>query len=661
MIKTLLLLKTIKPLSGCQDTKINSNFTLNKPQKRPPMKLRSFFPVFVLLVFFFAGCQKETTELPNILWITSEDNSPLLGCYGDDFATTPNLDKLASQGFLYTNAYANTPVCAPARNTIITGVHSCSNGNEQMRSTYLKSETVRFYTEFLKNKGYYCTNNSKTDYNTSPINLELMWDESSGKAHYKNRGSDQPFFAIFNLTISHESCLHTSIPTEELRHSPDEVPLPPYHPSTPEMKHDWAQYYDKVEDMDSRVGELLKELEEAGLDENTIVFYYADHGGVLGRSKRYLYETGTHVPMIIRIPEKYKHLYPAQAPGSKVERLVSFVDLAPTLLSIIGLDAPDYMQGNAFLGTYKQAEPEYIYMFRDRMDGRYDMSRSIVDRQYRYTRNFSSNRIYMQHLEYLWRAPSMVSWENAFLSGQCNEVQARFWKSKPVEELYDTENDPWEVNNLADDPDHAERLASMRQAMQKMGSSMKDAGYIPEADRNIRSADQAIYDYMRSDAVSHDRIMDAAWLASEVEAENMDKLKDLLKDDDSAIRYWAAQGLLLLGEAARPALADLEEASMDASWNVRVVAAEAIYRLGKKDPSIQAMNSVLECEYPMARTFALNAIDHMEGTADEFLEGCLKVFANYEKLNRQYDARVGKWLMEKWEVDAATYGVDFSW
>jgi hypothetical protein len=427
------------------------------------------------------------------------------------------------------------------------------------------------------------------------------------------------------------------------------------------MRHDWAQYYDKVEDMDSRVGELLKELEEAGLDENTIVFYYADHGGVLGRSKRYLYETGTHVPMIIRIPEKYKHLYPAQTPGSKVDRLVSFVDLAPTLLSLIGLGAPDYMQGSAFLGTYRKDEPDYIYMFRDRMDGRYDMSRSIVDRQYRYTRNFSSNRIYMQHLEYLWRAPSMVSWENAFLSGQCNEVQSRFWKSKAVEELYDTENDPWEINNLAGDPEYAERLASMRQAMQKLASSMKDAGYIPEADRTIRSADQSIYDYMRTDAVPYDRIMDAAWLASEVQADNLDKLKEELKENDSAIRYWAAQGLLLIGEAARPALADLKEASLDVSWNVSVVAAEALYRLGQKDQSVQAMNRVLECEYPMARTFALNAIDHMEGRPDEFLEGCLKVLSSYEELNRQYDARVAKWLLEKWEVDAAAYGVDFSW
>ncbi len=625
------------------------------------MKLKDIFLPLLLLASLVSACEKGPSDLPNILWITSEDNSPLLGCYGDDFATTPNLDQLAAEGFLYTNAYANAPVCAPARNTIITGVHACSNGHEQMRSAYAKSETIRFYTEFLKSKGYYCTNNSKTDYNTGPIDLETMWDQSGNKAHFRNRGKDQPFFAIFNFTTSHESSIHKPIPSDQLRHRPEAVILPPYHPDTPEMRHDWAQYYDKVEDMDAQVGEILKQLEDAGLDKNTIVFYYGDHGGVLGRSKRFLFETGTHVPMIIRIPEKYKNLYPASNPGSKVERLVSFVDLAPTLLSLIGIDAPDYMQGSAFLGNYQRDEPGYVYMFRDRMDGRYDMSRSIVDRQYRYTRNFNSNRIYLQHLEYLWRAPSMPSWEEAYKNGQCNEVQSRFWNTKPVEELYDTENDPWEVNNLAGDPAYAQRLAVMQAAMKRLGASMKDAGYIPEADRSIRAADMPIYDYMRSEMVDQKAIMDAAWLASEANSENLDHFIVLLGHDDSAIRYWAAQGLLLLGDDAGPASIDLENAAFDESWNVSIVAAETLYRLGHKELAVKAMNRVLDCDHPMARTCALNSIDNMDGTAEEFLDGCVGILSGYETLNRQYDARVSKWLMEKWKVDATSLGVEFNW
>ncbi len=614
------------------------------------MKIRLTLPLIVIAALMTTGFTKKKTDLPNILWITSEDNSPLLGCYGDEFATTPHMDQLAAEGFLYTNAYANAPVCAPARNTIITGVHACSNGNEQMRSTYQKSDTVRFYTEYLMSKGYYCTNNSKTDYNTSSADPETMWNECNRKAHYKNRKKKQPFFAIFNLTTSHESSIHKSIPDAQLRHRPEDVTLPPYHPDTPEMRHDWAQYYDKVEDMDTQVGALLKELEESGLADNTIVFYYGDHGGVLGRSKRYLYETGTHVPFIIRIPEKFKHLYPASAPGEKVERLVSFVDLAPTLLSLIDTEAPDYMQGDAFLGKFQQEEPEYVYMFRDRMDERYDMTRSIVDRQYRYIRNYNSNRIWLQHLDYLWRAPSMQSWEKAYLAGECNEVQARFWNQKPVEELYDTEKDPWEVNNLASDPAYADRLSQMRLACLAKAKSIRDAGFIPETDRIIRAGDTPIYDYMRNELLPYDEILEAAFIASLKRPENLNKLKAMLNNDDSAVRYWGIQGLLMLGESAQEALPDIEKAALDDSWNVSVLAAEFLYQMGKKEEAIKAYKRVLDCDYVFIRTLALGSIENIGGTADEFLEPCLAVAARYEKLEYQYDARALLGLLLKWET-----------
>lgn len=361
-------------------------------------------------IIAFPSCHENVPdELPNILWLTSEDNSAMLGCYGDTFSTTPNLDQLASQGFLYTHAYANAPVCAPARNTILTGIYASSAGNQHMRSYYPGPEGVKTYPEFLREAGYYCTNNSKTDYNSDSFDPKLIWDESSNNAHYKNRKPGQPFFAVFNCGISHESSLHDSIPDELLRHSPDEVPIAPYHPSTSAIKHDWAQYYDKVEDMDSWVGEKLRELENEGLADNTIVFYYSDNGGVLARSKRYLYETGTRVPLIVRIPEKYKYLYPAEKQSSRVDRLVSFVDLVPTLLSITGINIPDYLQGNAFLGKQATHDPEYVYMFRGRMDERYDMSRAVRDKKYRYIINYMPYRIYGQYLGYLWKAPSVRS------------------------------------------------------------------------------------------------------------------------------------------------------------------------------------------------------------------------------------------------------------
>jgi N-sulfoglucosamine sulfohydrolase len=530
-----------------------------------------------------------------------------------------------------------------------------------MRSRYPKSDIVRPYTEFLLGKGYYCTNNSKTDYNFENPNLDEIWDECGMDAHYENRADGQPFFAIFNFTTSHESCIHNSTPDSLLRHRPEDVSLPPYHPNTPEMRHDWAQYYDKVEDMDTKVGEVLAELEKAGLAENTIVFYYSDHGGVLGRSKRYLYETGTHIPMIIRIPEKYKKLFPAAKQGSKVERLVSFVDLAPTLLSLTGTPAPEYMQGSAFLGKFKVEEPEHIYMFRDRMDGRYDMTRSVVDGQFRYTRYFNPNRIWMQHLDYLWRAPSMRSWERAFLAGECNEIQSRYWNTKPVEELFDIKNDPWEVNNLAGDPAYADQMAEMREAMLELSADIKDAGFIPEADRIIRTGSMAAYDYVRSGTVPLDEIREAAFLASESDPKNLERFKALLDHEDSAVRYWGAQGMLILGIESRPALEQLRKAAFDQSWNVSVAAAELLYILNEKDLALEAYKRVLACEQPMARTAALNSIVAIDGSPEKFLPLCIEVLKKYELIERQYDARVIKGLFEKWDISPADIGFDFTW
>jgi arylsulfatase A-like enzyme len=623
----------------------------------------SILVLSVIAFFSFSGCQEKIQEeLPNILWLTSEDNSPLLGCYGDEFATTPNLDKLASEGFLYTHAYANAPVCAPARNTIITGIYASSGGNQHMRSYYPKSEIVKTYPEFLREAGYYCTNNVKTDYNTESIDPNLIWDESSNKAHYKNRASGQPFFAVFNTTISHESSLHDSIPDEQLRHSPDKVPIPPHHPETPAMKHDWAQYYDKVENMDTWIGDKLQELEDAGLAENTIVFYYGDHGGVLARSKRYVYETGTHVPFIVRIPKKYKYLFPEKEPGSKVDRLISFVDLAPTLLSIAGIKIPDFMQGNAFLGNQKTENPQYAYMFRGRMDERYDMCRAVRDHKYRYIRNYMPYRIYGQHLEYLWRAPSIRSWEQAYLNGECNQTQSIFWETKPAEELYDTENDPWEINNLARDPAYADVLERMRAANREWVGRIKDTGFIPEADRIDRAGEMPMYDYMRSGKIDLEPIMDAAEVATLGRAENIEELQSYLQNEESAIRYWGATGLLILGNEAAPAKEDLMAALNDESANVITAAAEALYNLGEKEAAKKALLSVLKNPNEFARCHALNAIDCIEEKSPEMLTGVVNMIKTSPEMTRnRYDLRAARWLVEKWGLNPADYEFEFDW
>ncbi len=631
------------------------------------MNLKNLFH-FILSILFtlliiVSGCtEKIPTELPNILWLTSEDNSPFLGCYGDEFATTPNLDKLASEGFLYTHAYANAPVCAPTRNTILTGVYACSGGNQHMRSYYPKSDIVKTYPEYLRAAGYYCTNNVKTDYNLGEFDDKAIWDECSNKAHYKNRPEGKPFFAVFNTTISHESSIHKWIPNEDLRHKPEDVKLPPYHPDTPEMRHDWAQYYDKVEDMDAQIGKWLQELDESGLAENTIVFYYGDHGGVVARSKRYVYESGTHIPFIIRIPEKYKYLFPAKETGSKVNRLISFVDLVPTLLSIVGIEIPSYLQGKAFLGKQKTEDPEYAFMFRGRMDERYDMCRSVRDQKYRYIRNYMPYRVYGQHLEYLWRAPSIVSWEQAYLNGECNKTQSIFWNPKPVEELYDTENDPWEVNNLAENPDYKEILERMRAANNDWVTRIYDTGFIPEADQINRANGMSLYDVMRSGKLDYKEIMDAAEIATLGKTEYLDKLKENLNSEESAVRYWGATGLLILKEKAEPAKVELKNALQDPSPNVVVVAAEALYNLGEKEAGKEALLKVLEYPNEFARCHALNAIDCIEDESKEIIDGTIEMIKRLPEMSRsRYDLRAARGLLEKWGIDPLKYNLVFDW
>ncbi len=584
----------------------------------------------------------KTDQRPNILWITSEDNSPLLGCYGDPFATTPNLDKFASEGVLYENAFANIPVCAPTRSTIITGMYACSMGTHNMRSRNAIPEFLKMYPDTLRKSGYYCTNHSKTDFNIAGDD-KSHWDACSQFAHFQNRKPDQPFFSIFNLTISHEGQLHKG--RKKLRHDPAKVTLPPYHPDTPEIRYDWARYYDLVEDMDSQVGEILNMLDNSGQAENTIVFYYSDHGGVLARSKRFIYETGTHVPMIIRFPEKYQHLAPDKA-GTHTDRLVSFVDLAPTLLSLAGISIPDYMQGEAFLGKQQKAPREYAFLFRNRMDERFDMMRSARDKQFQYIRNYYPYRIYGQHLNYLWKAPSTRSWEKEFKEGRCNDVQSRFWGIKAPEELYDVKNDPWEIHNLADDPKYKSILERMRNSTKEWCQEIKDAGFLVEGEMMERAKNTTIYEFVHSGKVSMDEIIEAADLASSATKKDISKLVKILKNNESFVRYWGAVGLLKLGVGAKSVQPALETALHDSCPDVRIIAAEALCKLGQEEAALTVLEQELQGPNPKTILAALNALEYIGEPTRKILSAVKKVPADF---NDDYTTRASEHLLAQFE------------
>ncbi|MBM4047388.1 MAG: sulfatase, partial [Planctomycetes bacterium] len=516
---------------------------------------------------------------PNILWLVCEDICPHLGCYGDTYAASPYIDQLAARGSTYLNVWSNAPVCAPARTAIITGMHPQSTGTEHMRSMTRLPGGMRMFPQFLRDAGYYCTNNAKEDYNLAKPGQ--VWDESSKNAHWKNRRPGQPFFAVFNHEVTHESGIRRRPHT--LVHDPAKARVPAYHPDIPEVRHDWAQYYDNITTMDAQIGAKLKELADAGLAEDTIVFFYGDNGCGMPRGKRFPYDSGNHVPLIIHIPDKFRHLAPKDyAPGDKTDRLVSFIDLGPTVLSLAGVKPPDYMHGRAFMGEHEAPPHDYLYGFRGRMDERYDTIRSVRDKRYVYLRNYTPHVPHGQHVRYMFQTPTTAAWKKLYDEGKLTPQQAYFWQTKSPEELYDLQTDPDEVNNLANSPACQDVLHRLRKAQQSLSLEVRDIGFLPEAEIHSRSQGSSPYE------VAHDdrryplkRIMATAEQASSLKPEALAELKKAFQDTDSAVRYWAAMGVLMRGQrAVESAHAELHKALADESPSVRIVAAHALGQFG---------------------------------------------------------------------------------
>jgi uncharacterized sulfatase len=518
---------------------------------------------------------------PNILWLTSEDHGPHMGCYGDAYATTPNVDQLAAKGMIYTRAWSCAPVCAPARTTLISGMYPPSTGSEHMRSMVAYPAGKKMFPQILRAAGYYCTNNAKEDYNLEQPGQ--VWDVSSRAAHWKNRRPDQPFFAVFNSEKSHESRLRAR--PHRAVHDPAKVRVPAYHPDTPEVRQDWAQYYDVVTAADADAGARLAELDEAGLADDTIVFYFADHGSGMPRNKRWPYNSGLQVPLVVYIPPKFQHLRPSDyMAGGKSDRLVSFVDFAPSVLSLAGIEPPDWMQGHAFLGKYAAPPQPYVYGFRGRMDERYDLVRSVTDGRHVYIRNYMPHRIYGQYLAYMFQTPTTRVWRQLHLEGKLNAAQDAFWNTKPPEELYDLAADPDEVKNLADSSGHRDALTKLRGAQRALAFRIRDVGFLPEGEIHARAAKSTPYD-MGHDPAQYplERILATAEMASNLKPEAIESLKQSLHEGDSAVRYWAAIGLLARERAGvESGRAELVAALADPSPYVRVVAAEALGRYGDK-------------------------------------------------------------------------------
>lgn len=457
--------------------------------------MKQFLLVLILLSSVISYSQKR----PNILWIVTEDISPELSMYGDSTANTPNLDKLAAESMIYDNAFATVAVCAPARSSIITGMYPTTIGTMHMRTgkdvaswgkreyknkieiVDLNGDTicqystvipdyVKCFPEYLRAEGYFCTNNSKTDYQfAAPLSA---WDENSNKAHWRNRPENTPFFSVFNINVTHESRLWVN-KNKKLTVSPNDVEVPPYLVDNEITRNDIARHYSNIELMDAKVATIINQLKEDGLYDNTIIFFYSDHGGPLPREKRATYDSGLKVPFFVKDINSSKI--------GRTDRLISFVDLAPTILSLASIKPPKHIQGAAFLGKYEAKERQYVFASSDRFDEITDRSRVIRTKRFLYVKNYFPDLQKYKDVAYRKQIPMMKEMLRLKERGELNKMQMIWFGKKTEEELYNVENDPHNMNNLVNAPNYNKALNELRGVYSKHKKENTDLGMMPEA------------------------------------------------------------------------------------------------------------------------------------------------------------------------------------
>lgn len=459
------------------------------------MKQLAFSCLTALLVCACDAPQQALTDQPvlpdrpNILWLVAEDLSPIIPAFGDDTVATPNLDRLAAEGVRYTRVFSTSGVCAPSRAALATGMYQNRIGAQHMRTTNVSGfgvdglipyeavppPFVKMHSQYFREAGYYTSNNAKEDYQFRKA--VTAWDDSSRTAHWRNRGPDQPFFSVFNFNITHESQIWVQA-ENPLRVPEDlEVPIPPYLPDTAVAQRDVRQVYSNIVAMDEQVGQILEELEQDGLLESTVIFWYSDHGGPLPRQKRLLYDAGLQVPMIIRYPDRWRA-------GELDDQLISFVDFKSTALSLAGIEPPEYVDGRAFAGEFQSSEPRlYIHAAADRFDRQYDTIRAVRDDRFKYLRNYHPEQGYYLPLTYREQMPIMQELLRLRDQNGLTEAQSQWFReNKPAEELFDTLADPHELTNLALDPAYSDKLLELRAELDRWLSGFDDKGMMPEPD-----------------------------------------------------------------------------------------------------------------------------------------------------------------------------------
>jgi uncharacterized sulfatase len=586
--------------------------------------------LLVLLVTCQAFSVLADQTRPNVLWLSCEDISPHIGCYGDPKAITPHIDQLAREGVRYTNAFTTAGVCAPCRSGIITGMYQTTLGTHHMRCTATLPEAIRPFPSYLRDAGYFCTNNSKQDYQFKTP--QGTWDVSSSKAHWRDRQDpDAPFFSVFNFTGCHESGIAneskyktvTEVLTDAQRQDPDSLWLPPYYCDTPVTREDWKRNYELITAMDYWAGDLIQQLKDDGLYEKTIIMFWSDHGVGLPRAKRWLYESGTHIPLVVRIPETYR-VGRQGTPGMVADQLVSSIDFAPTVLNLAGIEIPSYVQGQPFLGHDLPAARQYVYGARDRMDERYDIIRMVRDKRFRYLRNFEPLKSYYQYINTCEKGATMRELRRLHDAGElAAEAEYYFSPTKPVEELYDCVADPHEVANLAADSAYADVLKRMRDAQSAWIRETGDLGLIPEAIIAERAktlgSEYAIL--RQADAEQYNAQLGDIAVAASSGLSALDQLIHAAGDQDSAIRYWAATGIGNIGGPAKElGAAAMNKLLSDPSSAVRTAAARALCRMGMPEKALPVLIHEMSTGAQWERLQSAIVLDEIDDQARPVIE-----------------------------------------
>ncbi len=587
--------------------------------------MRTFLAaVGVLALLPPAASPPPAAERPNFVWILSEDNSThYLKLFNEHGAPAPNIERLARHGLVFTGAFSNAPVCSVARTTLMTGVYAPRGGfqyHRKMKLAQLPGD-LKMFPAYLRDAGYHTTNNNKKDYNV--VEGQGVWDESSNKASWRQRPSkDKPFFHMMSSGVSHEGRLHFNARTMEGQKtatSPDRVALFPYHPDTPTFRYTAARYHDCMAAVDGVVGRTVAQLEEDGLLEDTFVFYFGDHGGVLPRGKGYIYESGLHVPLVVRIPAKWKDRVKA-APGSRVKGFVSFIDFGPTVLRLAGVPVPKGIDGRPFLGPDIPLEEvnarDETFGYADRFDEKYDLCRSLRKGRYKYFRHYQA--FYPDGLRNNYRYIMLAyqEWLALYRAGKLNGVQRQFFEPKPVEALYDIEADPHETRNLAGDSAHAAALKDLRARLQQRVKGMPDLSFFPESVLVDRAMDDPV-GFGRAHADEIARLVDIADLSLLPFAGARAGLEKAMTSDRPWERYWALIACGCFGKAAEALVPAARERLKDAELLVRVRAAEFLAIVGAEDPRPTLYETLNATESPVEALLILNTAvyvnDHLSG------------------------------------------------